>query len=181
MFWSGLRPSLKDPTGHLFESIKEFDRLRVAIRRVEEDRKSRQPDSGKKNPETAKSAIASTGPESEISQLKGMIQQLSTDVQTLMDQRPYGNQHPRKQYGNQNSGRGNQRQRGGNRNQNHRDINTQPQQPDAQQHAEENDSEPVCFRCGREGHTALGCRAKLGKNNQADPLNFSKPASKGGR
>lgn len=150
-FWTGLRPSLKDPTGHLYENIRDFDSLRVAIRRVEEDRRSRQPDSGKKKPETAKSATASAAPEpSEFSQLTGMIQQLATEVQSLKDQRPYSNQH--RGYRNQNSRRGNQRQYGGNRN---RTQDPQPQQPNQPELQQDADSEPDCYRCGRPGHIAL--------------------------
>ena len=40
-FWNGLRPSLNDATGHLYRSIQNFDKLRVGVRRIDENRKRR--------------------------------------------------------------------------------------------------------------------------------------------
>ena len=35
MFWSGLRQELKDVSAYQFDSIKSFDELRIALRRIE--------------------------------------------------------------------------------------------------------------------------------------------------
>ncbi|VDI05353.1 Hypothetical predicted protein [Mytilus galloprovincialis] len=37
MLWTGLRTSLKDISGHKYDTIKTFDALRVAIRQIEDD------------------------------------------------------------------------------------------------------------------------------------------------
>lgn len=37
MFWQGLKPVLKDISGYKFEKIKDFDKLRVEIRKLEQD------------------------------------------------------------------------------------------------------------------------------------------------
>jgi UDP-N-acetylglucosamine pyrophosphorylase len=35
ILWNGLRKELKDASGHKYDSIKDFDSLRVAIRQME--------------------------------------------------------------------------------------------------------------------------------------------------
>jgi hypothetical protein len=35
ILWNGLRKDLKDASGHKYDSIKDFDSLRVAIRQIE--------------------------------------------------------------------------------------------------------------------------------------------------
>ena len=37
MFWQGLKPALKDISGYKFEKITDFDKLRVEIRKLEQD------------------------------------------------------------------------------------------------------------------------------------------------
>ena len=39
--------------------------------------------------------------------------------------------------------------------------------------------DPICMRCGQEGHIALGCRVRL--DHQKKNLNFSGPTSRRGR
>jgi hypothetical protein len=34
ILWNGLRKDLKDASGHKYDSIKDFDSLRVAIRQI---------------------------------------------------------------------------------------------------------------------------------------------------
>ena len=41
MLWTGLLPALKDVTGHLFDSILDFDSLRRSLRKVERDQNQR--------------------------------------------------------------------------------------------------------------------------------------------
>lgn len=41
IFYRGLRSSLRDITGHIYDKVKDFDKLRVAIRQVENDKKER--------------------------------------------------------------------------------------------------------------------------------------------
>ena len=86
MFWSGLRQSLKEVTGYLYDKTTDFDQLRVAIRHCEQDRKlrSQEDKSSKKQAAQAKAAIeVTTSSQSEFKELKGMIQTLVTEVKTL--------------------------------------------------------------------------------------------------
>ena len=41
MLWTGLRTELKDISGHKFDSIKDFDELRIALRHIEKDHEER--------------------------------------------------------------------------------------------------------------------------------------------
>ena len=85
-FWNGLRPSLKDATGHLYRSIQNFDELRIEVRRIDEDRKRRKSDDrGKKSLQTANAAIADPDPSKELRDLKGMVQQLSSEVKQFKE------------------------------------------------------------------------------------------------
>ena len=47
MIWTGLLPALKDVTGHLFDSILDFDSLRRSLRRVERDHNQRKTSASK--------------------------------------------------------------------------------------------------------------------------------------
>ncbi|XP_069115984.1 paraneoplastic antigen Ma1 homolog [Argopecten irradians] len=80
VFWSGLKGALKDTTGYLYETIKDFDRLRVAIRRVEKDQEKRRAETAKITP--AKAAIDQ---KCHFEELKGMINQLAGEVERLRD------------------------------------------------------------------------------------------------
>lgn len=155
MFWCGLKPSLKDASGYLHESIRDFDQLRVAIRRLEEDWKTRQ--HGKKETAISKSAApVSDTNKSELSELKGMINQLAADVKDMkMERQEFSS-------------------RQGNIRRQDRDNRRNRQQPkqysgDGMNQSRSNSyEEPTCYRCGQKGHIKLGCRAKIEKSH---PLN----------
>lgn len=83
MFYQGLKPSLKDICTYKFEQIKDFDKLRVAIRKIEQDHL---------NPEALKSHCHSSVEQSkqsknedksEMKEMKSMIQSLTNTVQQL--------------------------------------------------------------------------------------------------
>ena len=80
MFFQGLRPSLKSMCAYKFEQIKDFDHLRVAIRKIEQDHLK--PD------EQVTHCIASTNQshsddKKELKEMKSMIQSLTDTVQKL--------------------------------------------------------------------------------------------------
>ena len=81
MLWTGLRQELKDISGHKYDTIKDFNKLRVALRQIEKDHK---PTSSK--PNTAKAATASSTDRSDFEELKGMVQQLQHTVTELQQQ-----------------------------------------------------------------------------------------------
>lgn len=189
MFWSGLTPCLKDASGHLYERITDFDQLRVAIRRLEEDCRSRQGDDKtqkKREVTPAKSATPVVPAENtELQELRGMIQQLATEVRSIKDNknvqdyRKSGDQHGHQDRNHHISSRT------GNSMYNHRNDRHEQQQRSSHNPAQpastdrddsqDHDEEPTCYRCGQVGHIALGCRAKV------KPLNSNRPASRGRR
>lgn len=77
MFWQGLKPVLKDISGYKFEKITDFDKLRVEIRKLEQDHL--QPTT--KNTHCNVSQINSEN--SELKEMKTMIQSLSSTVKDL--------------------------------------------------------------------------------------------------
>ncbi|CAG2247349.1 unnamed protein product [Mytilus edulis] len=74
MLWTGLRTSLKDISGHKYDTIKEFDSLRVALRQIENDHMHREVLTKSSKPQTSKAAIE----QSDAEDIKGMIQQMTT-------------------------------------------------------------------------------------------------------
>ena len=83
MFYQGLKPTLKDICAYKFEQIKDFDKLRVAIRKIEQDHL---------NPEALNvhchSSVDQNKPnkkeeKSEMKEMKSMIQSLTNTVQQL--------------------------------------------------------------------------------------------------
>lgn len=187
MFWSGMRVSIKDITGYLYEAIDDFDELRVAIRRVEQDHKQHNEEekSGRKTVTPAKAAVETMATTTAIEKLTGMVNQLSTDVKQLKQD----NRHP-----SYNLGRGSQfrdrpeypaRQQYQARNtMSHRYSTEQPYQtgshdpPWRQSNMEQGLEEPTCWRCGQIGHVQLGCRVRI---DHRRPLNGQKSAPRGRR
>lgn len=49
MFWSGMKISLKDISGHLYDKYPELDDLRRALRILEQDREKRKVDPDKQS------------------------------------------------------------------------------------------------------------------------------------
>lgn len=87
-FYQGLRSSLKDITGHLFDKIKDSDKLKVAIHQIENDKKEWKSSNEKGTSKTvpSKSAV-DTQEKSEIEELRGVIQQLAVDVKSIKEGR----------------------------------------------------------------------------------------------
>lgn len=146
MLWTGLRPSLKDRSGHKFDSIGEFDVLRSALRRVEFDQKQRAP-TGNSNQKTGTSKMAigvgleSNNLEDEFHELKGLVHQMSADITAMKDSR--GGKQRTKDKKPAPHAQVKQTQR--------------TQQDKAASHHEE----PTCYRCGQQGHLQIGCRVIL--------------------
>lgn len=75
MLWTGLKPSLKDISGHKYDTIKDFDGLRVSLRQIENDHITRNASVVK--PHSAK-AVTTQPEDSNLQELKGMIKQINT-------------------------------------------------------------------------------------------------------
>ena len=93
MFWQGLKPSLKDISGYLFDKIKDFDKLRVEMRKLEQDHVG-------SNSIPCKSVTEKS--QSEMKEMKTMIESLNNTVKELekkistpVEQISYQNNNPR--------------------------------------------------------------------------------------
>lgn len=181
MLWTGLRQELKDVSGHKYDSIQDFNHLRVALRQIE---KAHQP---KKNTKPNTSKAATTSPESkDVEELKGMVQQLTHQFTELRDQRQQEHAPYRGNGGYRGSGRGGRRgwnqTSGQNSNWQGQNNNWQnrgthdPVQQDPQQQQQRNDYPIVCHRCGQEGHIKIGCRTRMDHSRN---LNARKPVQRG--
>nr|KAG5690731.1 hypothetical protein BaRGS_022422 [Batillaria attramentaria] len=82
MFWTGLLPHLRDKSGHKFDAITDFDRLRVEIRRMEQYDPLRETE---KKPAVNKmaqsSAVSKEDPKGQ--KLEARIQQLTAEIERL--------------------------------------------------------------------------------------------------
>jgi len=81
MFWTGLRQDLKDISGYKFDSINDFDKLRVELRKIEQDHVGKTEDKTKLG--IAKSAMDRTDYMNEIKELRGMIQSVASSVSDM--------------------------------------------------------------------------------------------------
>ena len=136
MLYTGLRPELKDVSGHKFDTIKDFNKLRVALRQLERDHMPKK-STGKPNTVKAATSVEPTN----VEQLMGMVSQLTHTVAELQRQqqnfsnsyRPNQTQGNYQPYHTQSSNQPNQRGnynsgRGGYNRQPKQSLNWQPQQ-----------------------------------------------------
>lgn len=136
MFWKGLRPELKDISGHRFDSTKTFDELRVALRKIEKEFNERRQIV---KPVHAIVKDANKQLSTDVQELKAMVQQLTTEMSKIKGQQ---NQNiPETNWQKQNTRRDNQEYRGGG----FRRHGAQPNN--------------VCWNCGQCGHFARNCYA----------------------
>ena len=157
MLWKGLKHPLKDISHYEKERHTTFDKLRVALRRIEKEHNLDHATPAAKA--TAKQAVPTSTEESEMSgilkQISSRLDQLEAGQQQfaryLPQQRHQGPQQQQQQYRPRNfRGRG---QRGRGRGYG-RGFGQQPQQQTATYKFP-----PIkCNRCSREGHIARGCR-----------------------
>lgn len=167
MFYKGLRQDLRDISGHLFHTVLDFDQLRIAVRKLESEH---QP-APKSRQATVKAACV---PDERFDTIQAQLTQLSDQV-VMMNQHYSMNQAPQQRgyvpRQNYQRGRGAPRGRGWNRpsrpmpaySESRDDVTHQPQQP----------NNITCYRCGQEGHIAVGCRVRT--DHRRGHLNFSRP------
>lgn len=144
-FWTGLRKELKDATRHNFETIKDFEKLRVQVRRVEHEQKlgNKSEDKIKKTAHVKMAAQKKCEAVEGMEELRGMIHSLTTKMDTLQKEVEGSKKLA---LGSSPSGyvpRG----------------NTTVTGPASTSTVQANSREPVCWRCKRPGHIEKGCRA----------------------
>lgn len=179
--WMGLREDLKDVSGHKYDTIKDFNKLRIALRQIEKDHKK------PTKPNTSKAAIASPY-EDELSKLTGMVNQLTQTVTELQGQQQYQPRGQDQFRGNNFRGRPNYRASWNSRGWKYNGPSSRQQQSDAshpfqQQNpvsegaSGDNSQTVYCYRCKQPGHVQIGCRVRL--DHVKRPLNFRKPGRRG--
>ncbi|XP_062566718.1 uncharacterized protein LOC134229024 [Saccostrea cucullata] len=174
MFYKGLRQELKDISGHIFQITPDFDKLRVAIRKIEMDH---QPGITVKPKQViAKSAQSTT--DERFSQIQAQIQQLSTQIQQMAKPQHHNQPPQYYQYGPRPSfqrGRGNFHQY--KRRPQYAEMPTPPEvmSDPAPATRDQQKGKIVCFRCHQEGHLAIGCRVKLDHQRKQGHLNSNRP------
>lgn len=170
MLWTGLRQELKDITGYKYDTIKDYNKLRIALRQIEKDHI---PNRSSK-PNIVKSATAANM-SSELEELKGMVQQLSHKISS--SQQPQFSQTYRGGYKN-NRGKSKDWYTGPRQ---QRNFNSSPEDNNQIQQQQatpsENKGEIICHRCRQPGHIAIGCRVKL--DHSRVNLNSKKPIQRG--
>ena len=85
-FWSGLLPKLKEASRHKFDVTKDFDRLRVIVRSIEQEFKYANFDEEQTSKKTAvKMVKAKTENETTpaLQEIQNMVLQLSTQVKEM--------------------------------------------------------------------------------------------------
>ena len=159
MFYKGMKQHLKDLCGYLYHSIHDFDMLRVEVRKIEMDHPTKST-LDKPKQATAKSATVSkpdTSFDEKFEALQAQINQLQSQHQ--YNKPPFQGNKQRPAYQKGRKGRSNRGQGYTYRNPEpsadpsvHTPMNRQRRQP----------SDPViCYKCGQEGHIAVGCRVRV--------------------
>jgi outer membrane murein-binding lipoprotein Lpp len=166
-FWYGLRPELRDRTGHKFDSTSDFNQLRRAIRQFEIDFSASA--SGK----TTQSKVVKSAQPQQQDELQAQVSRLSAEVKALAQELRQSRTQPPA------AGRGGARGGGQQQGQGERTFPRDDQRYSAQYQSGRGRgghnprSEVVCWRCGEKGHVRSGCRAIMdhSRRNYTSPLN----------
>ena len=182
-FWFGLTTDLRESSRSKFDTIRTFDDLRTAVRRIESEHNERSKFKVKPIDKPQKGLVKMAKVDTNVSsddtvlgELKGIVNQLSTDVKDIKHklEKPVqsGTFRPNNSGSHQYRGRGRTRGRGGYGNNNDRQSRSVNPQTNMGNHSQP-PSEIECYRCGLKGHIKRGCRVDLSS------LNLEKPADKG--
>jgi len=174
MLWKGLRKDLQDLSGYKYDRIEDFDELRVVLRRIEKQ----QPPSGNTIREPRKSTPAKAAQVND-DELHIAIKKLTAEVASLKAAQTSNSTRPHQGTSNltrmPHSARDGGRegfQKSNNNNGNNMwfprknpaplDSHEHPRQRQQSQYQlRSRDELPACYRCGQQGHIAIGCRVRL--------------------
>ena len=164
MLWTGLKTSLKDISGHKYDAIKDFDELRVSLRQIEKDHEDREQATRKPQPAKAAASAEETTRDSDMEEVRGLIQQLATRMDRWEGTRGRGRGY-----------RQNTTTYTGYRSQNKRWQDRPKPQP-ASATPSPTTKEYRCYRCGQLGHIKKGCRTPIDQIKK--DLNWKKSVEK---
>ena len=158
--WNGLRQELKDSTRHYFDSSRSYDMLRVDLRKVEYEIKTKPKTQCKMETATASGKpTKAANVEDELKIIKGQLSQV-LKAQTL------GAERSKSQFPNATVKE--RRDRSFYRQQSIPEKkSTTKQTTGATVQTTGAKGEPQCWRCEGYGHIRLGCRVKLGQESRA--------------
>ncbi len=153
---TGISTDLKIRAAFKFSAFADFDRLRVELRRSEEEMSRDSPQVCKSTPQSASSHQPPSNSDAALDKLTGMVHQLQNDMTAMnkrfaSEQEETSNESPR--YRGSFRGRGRGRQWRPRRE--WQQPEPQPVEPDL------GESDIICYRCGQAGHIAIGCRVDL--------------------
>lgn len=200
MLWNGLKTSLKDISGHKYDTIDNFDELRIALRQIEKDHEERKSQSRKPNPSKAISTkTQNTQEQSDINEVKDLVKQMSLRMdrwenrgrdryrgptntrgrgyrdnvygRTYNRDNVYGRTYNRDTYTDDQ-----QRPSGQDQQRSRWQDRSRTQPPTTASGNNTKYSQEIrCYRCGQVGHVRKGCRVKM------EDLNTNKPVKRGRR
>lgn len=161
MFYKGMRRELKDLCGYLYHSIHDFDLFRVEVRKIEMEHPAKTT-ADKPKQALAKGATVSktdTSVDEKFEELQAQINQLQSQQQYYRPPFPGNRQRPAFQRGRRGhpSSRG---QPGYTYRMPAHPIGPSAPRPTNPQWKQQSDP-VICYKCGQEGHIALGCRVRL--------------------
>ena len=169
-FWTGLCPKLKEASRHKFDSIMDFDRLRVVVRTIAHEFKAegaRDKEVMKESKRTAKMATVKheqeTGDNHSISELKGIVCKLFNKVDAMQEQltglkRGSGAKGEIKQQGRQETRDQEGRRKPEKPDQDSASISGCWNCQDPNHRKFECPLLPECFKCHKRGHVQKYCR-----------------------
>ncbi|XP_060075931.1 uncharacterized protein LOC132555598 [Ylistrum balloti] len=170
--WKGLLPKLKERSATKYELTKDYNELKVELRKLESEMKMEGTGASAKSA-TTKMIDASVTEDSRLDKLEGKIKQLSADVKSWkssahQQKKPHKSQEYQ-QY-QQPTKKREHKERGDTLNRSDTDDSS---------------NEPQCWRCGQYGHIQLGCKVRLDHqrrgqfNNRGRHLNGKGPVGRG--
>ena len=184
-FWAGLKPELNDASAHKFDTVKKFDELVVALRRIELEHLQRtdRPGATAKVKTQSRSATVKASKSPDVTELTETINSLTAAVKSMQEQFATNKAAPPQQESKRKPFKPRNQQQSG-------QTPAQEQRPQASPNTQEPQGASgqqssrgpiVCWRCGGEGHVRIGCRAQINSSSSTNSghLNESRPAAQG--
>ena len=150
MLWIGLEPSLKNSTRYFFDSIQTFDELRVALRRVEQERRI-----DRDNSVEIKNSVEPTTVKPKAQKRKKSVKNKDTSDSAIFNDMQISVNSDR------NNLIVNTQEHQDHSETDQRTVSTSYVPHNSPKHSSWTASkhdEPVCYKCGQHGHIAIGCR-----------------------